>query len=91
MKVTLNDAVPEDLRPVVEDLVKRGIPGAEVIWLPSRFPRLVMLVEPGAARSEAERGESIFESSASREPSPGAFSSDLEERIQRLLAGRRKE
>ena len=48
MKITLNTtSIPENRRPQVEAVVKSFAKATEIIWLPSRFPRFVMLVEPG--------------------------------------------
>ena len=89
MKVTLNSAVEEGRRGLAEELVRQMAPGAEIVWLPSRFPRVVMLVEPGKARTgEPERG-SFFdqeaEGSANDAVLSPAFTQLLEEKLQKLL------
>lgn len=91
MKVTLNSAVPEDRRSVAEEIVTKVAPGAEIIWLPSRFPRLVMLVEPSSAKGRAEKakGGTFFEgtsdSAASDPVASPAFALQLEEKLQAAL------
>jgi len=89
MKVTLNSAVPEDQRSLAEEIVTKVAPGAEIIWLPSRFPRLVMLVEPGSGRTEKAKGGTFFEgaseSTASEPVASPAFALQLEEKLQAVL------
>ena len=85
MKLTLNSVVPSHRRGAVEQLLTRVAPGAKVCWLPSRFPRLVMLVEPGELPIERSAGSSIFDEGDMQ--GVGDFSAELEDSIQRLLAG----
>lgn len=60
----------------------------EIIWLPSRFPRLVMLVEPGGSPPDEERGGSIFESPGSGTLAIASVTAYLEEEIQKLVSKR---
>jgi hypothetical protein len=48
MKITLNDSVPSARRGAVEAVVRQLAPAAEVAWQSSRFPRIVVMVAPGA-------------------------------------------
>jgi len=80
MKVTLNDAIPEANRPTAAGIVHDMSPGAEITWLPSRFPRLVMLVEPNPKQIETAASESIFGEVVRSE-----FAMQLEDRLQRGL------
>jgi len=86
MKITLNSAIPHILRASVTEVVNQAAPGAEIVWLPSRFPRLVMLVQPDEGRTKRIRKESIFDSSPPDATSPAYFAVELEERLQRLLS-----
>lgn len=83
MKLTLNSAVPLHQRSAVEQLVAKVAPNAVICWLPSRFPRLVMLVEPDLAANERVPGGSIFDDGEVR--GVGDFSAELESAIQQLL------
>lgn len=89
MKVTLNSAVPEDRRGLAEEIVTKVAPGAEIIWLPSRFPRLVMFVDPGSGRSDKPEGGKFFggasDSAASDPVASPAFALQLEEKLQAAL------
>lgn len=85
MKLTLNSAVPLEQRRAVEQLVSKLAPNAVICWLPSRFPRLVMLVEPDLAATERVPGGSIFDDGELR--GVGDFSAELENSIQQLLRG----
>jgi len=58
---------------------------ARVLWLPSRFPRLVMLVEPGGNPPPEEHTGSIFESPTSGTLAVASVTAYLEQRIQALL------
>jgi len=59
----------------------------EIVWLPSRFPHLVMFLEPGPEdRSVAEKS-SIFESPQAGRRSFASLAPLLEERIKAALAG----
>lgn len=86
MKITLNDSIPEDRRPQVEKLVNALAHTTDIVWLPSRFPRLVMLVDPGPEnRSEPEKG-SIFESPRMERESPASLAALLEDHIKACLS-----
>lgn len=86
MKITLNDSIPENRRSKVEAVVKTFAKNPEIVWLPSRFPRLVMFLEPGPEDgSEPERG-SIFETPQAGMKSPASVTAQLEERIKACLA-----
>ncbi|WP_193212203.1 hypothetical protein [Luteolibacter marinus] len=86
MKITLNTtSIPEDRRQEVESIARSLAKNAEIVWLPSRFPRFVMLVEPGPEPKGEARSGSIFET-----PEPGlhslaAMTEDLETRIKSCL------
>lgn len=82
MKVTLNDAIPVASRPKAVEIVQRMSPDAEITWLPSRFPRLVMLVEPNTKEIERAAPESIFGNQVRSE-----FAMQLEDKLQRELRG----
>ena len=88
VKITLNTrSIPESRRPQVEALVKSFAKATEIVWLPSRFPRFVMLVEPGPEdKSQAENG-SIFESPLAGTRSLASVTEFLEVRIKDCLAG----
>lgn len=85
VKLTLNDKVPIQQRAAVEQLVLKVAPGAEIRWLPSRFPRLVMLVEPDVASQQRVAGGSIFDDGDDR--GIGDFSAELENSLQQMLKG----
>lgn len=85
MKITLNDSIPAGERAGVETLVKSHLPTPQILWMPSRFPRYVMLVEPGPNdRTEAE-SSSIFDSPQSGARSAATITAFLEERIKQHL------
>ncbi len=88
VKITLNTtSIPEPRRPQIEALVKSFAKATEIVWLPSRFPRFVMLVEPGPEdKSQAENG-SIFESPLAGTRSLASVTEFLEVRIKECLAG----
>jgi hypothetical protein len=87
VKITLNDSIPEERRPQVEALVKNFANASEVLWRHSRFPRFVILVEPGSNdRSEPEAG-SIFESPQTGKKSLASVATFLEDRIKLFLSG----
>lgn len=86
MKVTVNSSIPEQLRPQVEVLVRSFAAHAEIIWLPSRFPRLVMLVEPDGDGPVEEQSGSIFESPTSGTLALSSVTAYLESEIQALVA-----
>jgi hypothetical protein len=89
MKITLNDSVAVTLRPEVEKLVQQLVPGAEISWLPSRFPRVVMLVEPGGTPSDRPKDGAFFgtDAATSHVVMPGKITALLEERITQLIGG----
>jgi len=87
VKITLNDSIPADRRPQVEKLVQSFVRAPEISWLPSRFPHLVMFVDPGPDdRSEPEKG-SIFESPRAGMRSTASLTAMLEDHIKACLAG----
>ena len=87
MKITLNDSIPEARRPQVKKLVETFVRSPEIAWLPSRFPHLVMFVEPGPEdRSEPEKS-SIFESPRAGMKSTASMTALLEDHIKACLAG----
>jgi len=86
VKITLNSSIPESKRPQVEALVKTHAGASQVVWLPSRFPRLVMLVEPGSSAESEPPSGSIFDSPAPDTQSLAAMTELLEERIKKSLA-----
>lgn len=87
VKITLNtSSIPEIRRPQVEALVKKLASPSEIIWLPSRFPRFVMLVEPGASQTPENTGGSIFESPNTGTRSLASVTAFLEGRIKACLA-----
>jgi len=89
VKITLNTtSIPESRRPQVEVLVRSFAKATEIIWLPSRFPRLIMLVEPAVSASSEKDTGSIFESPASGTRSLAALTSDLEKRLEDFLLRR---
>ncbi len=86
VKITLNDTIPEAQRPRIEKLVQTIVRAPEIAWLPSRFPHLVMFVEPGPAEQvEAER-TSIFSSPRAEMRSTASLTALLEEKIKASLA-----
>lgn len=86
MKITLNDTIPVARRPQVEALVKTFLSSPEIVWLPSRFPHLVMFIDPGPGdRSEPEKS-SIFESPRVGMRSTASMTAMLEEHIKTCLA-----
>jgi hypothetical protein len=88
VKITLNTtSIPEDRRPEIEALAKSIANRTEIVWLPSRFPRIVMLVEPGSKEKSDSEGGSIFDSPEEGMHSLAAMTECLEERIKHRLAG----
>ncbi|MEK7950705.1 hypothetical protein [Luteolibacter soli] len=88
MKITLNTtSIPENRRPQVETVVKSFAKATEIIWLPSRFPRFVMLVEPGSDKEVQPEAGSIFESPNSGSRSLASVTEFLEDKIKACLAG----
>ena len=87
MKITLNDSVPQAKRAGVETLVKSLVKAPQILWMPSRFPRYVMLIEPGPDDKAEPQSGSIFESPNSGTKSLAAVTNFLEDRIKLHLAG----
>lgn len=86
MKITLNTtSIPETRRPQIEALVKSFAKTTEVIWLPSRFPRFVMLVEPGPDNQVQPEAGSIFESPNTGSRSLASVTEFLEGKIKECL------
>jgi len=81
VKITLNDSIPEAQRPAVEALVRSFIKAPEILWMPSRFPRYVMFVEPGPNNATEPESGSIFESPQSGSRSLASVTNFLEDRI----------
>lgn len=86
MKITLNTSIPTDRRPQIEAIVKDQIHHCEIVWLPSRFPRFVMLVEPGPGQETSSHETSIFDSDPPEDDSLSAMTDLLESRIKSTLA-----
>ena len=88
VKITLNDSIPEDKRPQIEELVKTFIKSPQFVWLPSRFPRYVMFIEPGPNDSAEPEHGSIFESPQTGKRSLSSVTNFLEDRIKLCLTGK---
>jgi hypothetical protein len=88
VKITLNSSIPESRRPEIEALVGKRFFKPTIIWLPSRFPRYVMLVEPGAGTSEP-LPDSIFDSETENSESPAALAEALDDQIKAFLKPRK--
>lgn len=88
VKITLNDSIPEEHRASIEAMVAKRFYKPIVIWLPSRFPRYVMLVEPGAGTSEP-LPDSIFDSETENSESPAALAEALDDQIKAFLKPRK--
>jgi hypothetical protein len=86
VKITLNDSIPEAQRPRIEKLVHTIVRTPEIAWLPSRFPHLVMFVEPGPADQAEPEKSSIFSSPRAEMRSTATTTAILEEKIKALLA-----
>jgi hypothetical protein len=86
MKITLNSSIPEERRPSVETIVKNFVGKCEVLWASSRFPRLVVFVEPGPDSGVEPENGSIFESPRSGVKSLSAVTTFLEDHIKAELA-----
>lgn len=86
MKITLHDSIPSARRPEVECLVKKHAGDCRVFWMPSRFPRLVMLVDPEGSYEPGADGGSFFEPSDPGEYSIAALTEMLEMKIKDYLA-----
>jgi hypothetical protein len=85
VKITLNDSIPEARRPQVEKLVGNLVRSPEISWLPSRFPRLVMFVDPGQENRNEPEKTSIFEAPRADTLSPAKLTALLEDHIKALL------
>ena len=88
VKITLNESIPEEKRAQVETLVNSLAGASDIIWSHSRFPRLVMFVEPGPNDVTEPDSGSIFESPPAGRKSPSSLVALLEERIKLCLAGK---
>lgn len=86
MKITLNESIPEERRPQVQALVNSLAGPSDIVWSHSRFPRLVMFVEPGPNDVTEPESGSIFESPREGRKSPSSLVALLEERIKLCLA-----
>jgi|TARA_B110001454_G_C12655457_1_gene407232 hypothetical protein len=86
VKITLHKSIPEARRPEIEALVNKHAGPSTIIWMPSRFPRLVILVEPQSSYQSQPDGGSFFESSHSEDETLAAMSESLEEKIKDCLA-----
>jgi hypothetical protein len=86
VKISLNDSIPEDRRLQVAELVTSLVDAGEIEWRASRFPRFVILVEPGPAGSPAPDSRSIFESPRAESNSLASLIATLEDRIKACLA-----
>jgi hypothetical protein len=86
VKITLNDSIPEAQRPQVEKLVKTFARTSEILWLPSRFPRLVMLIEPGPEEPSDPEKSSIFEPPQKGFAPTSSMTAQLEDQIKACLA-----
>jgi hypothetical protein len=85
VKITLNTSIPEDRRPQVESLVRTCAGNCSIAWLPSRFPHLVMFVDPGFTGESDHLKGSIFDSPDHAAPEV-SLTELLEQRIKKLLA-----
>ena len=90
MRITLNSSIPEGLRSKAEAIVRTHAPEAEILWAESRFPRLVILMEPLKKLEEENVRGSIFESPAADDASLAATAIGIEEQLLKLLAGPRE-
>jgi hypothetical protein len=85
VKITLNTSIPEARRPQIESMVKTCAGNCTIAWLPSRFPHLVMFIDPGFAEESEHLKGSIFDS-----PDNGvtevSLTEILEQRIKKLLS-----
>ena len=86
MKITLNDSIPENRRPQIERLVNTFARKSEILWLPSRFPRLVMLIEPGPEEPSDPEKSSIFEPPQKGMAPTASMAALLEDQIKACLA-----
>jgi hypothetical protein len=86
VKITLNDSIPVARRPQVEALVKTFLRSPEIAWLPSRFPHLVMFIDPGPGDQSEPEKSSIFESPPTGMRSTASMTAMLEDQIKACLA-----
>jgi hypothetical protein len=86
VKITLNDSIPENRRPQVERLVRTMAGNPKIRWQPSRFPRLVMLIEPGPEEPSDPEKSSIFETPQKGTLPTASLTAQLEDQIKALLA-----
>jgi hypothetical protein len=87
VKITLNDTIPVARRPQVEKLVRSFVRSPEIVWLPSRFPHLVMFIDPGVDDPTEPEKSSIFESPRAGMKSTASITAILEDHINACLAG----
>jgi hypothetical protein len=88
VKITLNDSIAEAQRPQIQALVDKLVGKSEIIWLPSRFPRFVMFVEPGPETGSDVENGSIFESPPVGRRSTSSVVTFLEDNIKAVLTGK---
>ena len=86
MKITLHDSIPEARRPEIEAVVKKHAGNCSIVWMPSRFPRFVMLVEPESKFEPDPDGSTFFESPHSDDETLAAMTKTLEEKIKVCLS-----
>jgi hypothetical protein len=86
VKITLHESIPEARRPEIETLVNKHAGPSSITWMPSRFPRLVILVEPQSSYQPEPDGGSFFESPHSEDETLAAMSESLEQKIKDCLA-----
>ncbi len=67
--------------------MKTLIKAPQILWMPSRFPRYVMLIEPGPEDKAERESASIFDAPQSGTQSLSAITNLLEDRISAHLAG----
>lgn len=86
VKITLNASIPENRRPQIERLVRTFAKSPEILWLPSRFPRLVMLIEPGPEEPTDPEKSSIFEAPQKGMGPTVSMAARLEDQIKACLS-----
>lgn len=86
MKITLNDSIPPTSRLEVERAVKKHAGDCSIVWMPSRFPRFVMLVDPETTYDPCSEGGSMFETPHAEDASFAVMTKTLEEKIKSCLA-----
>jgi len=89
VKITLNSSIPEEHRPSIEALVGKRFFQPVIQWMPSRFPRFVMLVEPGGEDGNEPLPDSIFDAAEESCESPAALAEILEDQIKAYLTPRK--